>query len=40
MILCSTDCVLTTKCDFENLDRIKGEYIIYWTTISSDFLKT
>ena len=32
MILCSTDC------DFETLDRIKVEYVLNWTAISSEFL--
>ena len=27
------------KCDFETLNLIKGEYVLNWTTISSDFLK-
>ena len=25
------------KCDFEIVDLIKGEYVLNWTTISSDF---
>ena len=25
------------KCDFETVDLIKGEYVLNWTTISSDF---
>ena len=39
MLLCSTDCVFTTKFDFETLDQIKVEYVLNWTTISSDFFK-
>ena len=39
MNLCSTDCVCTTKCDFETVDLIKGEYGLNWTSISSDFFK-
>ena len=26
------------KCDFETLDRIKVEYVLNWTAISSEFL--